>query len=441
MRLVCLVACADAVSLPSVPASQGVPEGAWSVLLGERKFHAPMETASLAVLSPDVSKYYAAQGVASGLTEEAKQYLVGSEGNWHIFHLPEGASMLQLPRNGDRRASFSSLVQLSDDMKLATTFPAYELSATDTDSRSSEVQAVERQAGSLLTEEMYRGYLEKVVGVGESDTKTRSHSDATATEAAISLLKREFEGMGYTVCEHSVGEHTNVVAFKAGSGKGQTMTVGAHYDSRPFTGAAPGAEDNGSGVASLLSVAKALAESKVKTNKNLYFVGFADEEEGMKGSAAFVEALSSNSLPEACKGASGGSFLQTRSEKKLFKANDHMAIVLDEVGWKSPNLDKPTVNLESYDWTREVMSNLALSSQMHNGDKLNVVHSNNPFGSDHMSFLDKKIKGVLVINGDDTKYPNYHQSTDTIENVDMPYALAVTKMVFGGVMRSAGVEM
>jgi len=40
------------------------------------------------------------------------------------------------------------------------------------------------------------------------------------------------------------------------------VTLGGHYDSRPFEGLAPGAVDNGSGAAAVLTIAKALADAK-----------------------------------------------------------------------------------------------------------------------------------------------------------------------------------
>src|SRR5262249_7925303 len=62
------------------------------------------------------------------------------------------------------------------------------------------------------------------------------------------------------------------------------VLVGAHYDSVPGT---PGADDNASGVAALLECARimALLESPTVTA----FVAFNCEEDGLLGSADFVE--------------------------------------------------------------------------------------------------------------------------------------------------------
>merc|ERR1719221_2030221 len=98
------------------------------------------------------------------------------------------------------------------------------------------------------------------------------------------------------------------------------------------------------------------------------------------------------------------------------------------------------VNLESFDSTTEVMQHLTASSHDHNGDTLQVVHSGNPFGSDHMSFLNRDIPAVLTINGDDEAYPDYHKSSDTIEKVTPSYAAKIAKMNAGALLRIAGVS-
>ncbi len=71
----------------------------------------------------------------------------------------------------------------------------------------------------------------------------------------------------------------------------QAIIVGAHYDSRTNdlrdgTSAAPGADDNGSGVAAVIELARIL--SKYPSRAPIIFVLFAGEEQGRYGSIAFV---------------------------------------------------------------------------------------------------------------------------------------------------------
>ncbi|WTG93504.1 M28 family metallopeptidase [Kitasatospora sp. NBC_01560] len=79
----------------------------------------------------------------------------------------------------------------------------------------------------------------------------------------------------------------NVIAETRGGDPENTVVVGAHLDS---VVAGPGINDNGSGSAGILEVARNVAERPVK-NK-IRFAWWSAEEFGLKGSEAYVNALS-----------------------------------------------------------------------------------------------------------------------------------------------------
>ena len=78
----------------------------------------------------------------------------------------------------------------------------------------------------------------------------------------------------------------NVVAIKTGN-SAQEIIVGAHYDS---SAAGPGADDNASGVAVMLEVAKLLQNAT--TPYTLRFVAFGAGDSGLLGSYAFLNQMS-----------------------------------------------------------------------------------------------------------------------------------------------------
>jgi hypothetical protein len=436
--------------LPSLKAGHNatrmVRDVKWWAHVGDHVYVAPSGSE---YLSQHVGDYYVAMGSESALTDAMRQRRVGGHGRWHIFHLPEGPGTLQFNRRGDRRSAFSALLQLRAGDVMPATFPKYNPSECE-DSAGERYDQMEKSAVESITASSFLEQLQKIVEIkDDTGTITRSFSNQGASHAAQAFVKKEFESMGLKSCLQRFRYQgntlmANVVAVIPGTGEG-TLTVGAHYDSRPFKGSAPGAEDNGSGLAAMLSVARAFAKQGLKPKRTLYFVGFAGEEPGLVGSYFFAEQLKAGkALPKECGapsgGLAGGSFVQGSSFMQDFKVkgvSDHDAIALDEVGWLTPKYDKATVNLESYDWTTSIMDHMACASRRHNGDALEVVHSSNPFGSDHMSFLERGMKAVLVINGDDEAYPNYHMSSDTIDNVNTEYAAKVSKMVMGAVMRLA----
>ena len=371
----------------------------------------------------NLSDYYLAAGALSALPEGLRASLVpGQQGPLHLFYLPKGPSSLGLAeQSGGRRASLSALVRLRDRKELAQVkagFPQYHLSAGYQNPLSGQGQALEQTAVAGISEGQLMEDLRAVVSLPSgSSAPTRAYSNAAATASTVNLLRSKFQAIGLSTCLQSfqmAGGRmaTNVIAFKPGA-IADSVTVGAHYDSRPFEGRAPGAIDNGSGVAALLSMARAFTKAGISPRKSVYFTAFAAEEIGLKGSEAFADALAKGggSIPSACRPSASTAFEAAGSAR-------HEAIVMDEVAWRSPNLPTTTINLEAFDWASGVLENLAQASQAHNGDALRVVHSDYPFGSDHMPFLNRHSQAVLTIQGDDGGYQDYHKSTDNVENAD-----------------------
>lgn len=85
-----------------------------------------------------------------------------------------------------------------------------------------------------------------------------------------------------TTCTYSSDE--NIIATWAGSSP-DTIMLGAHLDG---VRAGPGIEDNGSGAAALLEIARAVAASRPGFTRTLTFAWWAEEELGMHGSRHYV---------------------------------------------------------------------------------------------------------------------------------------------------------
>ncbi|MGR3886855.1 autotransporter domain-containing protein [Pseudomonas sp. 1152_12] len=83
----------------------------------------------------------------------------------------------------------------------------------------------------------------------------------------------------------------NVVAYAAGT-KPQYVVIGAHFDTYFGRPTLQGLDDNGSGASVLTEVAKNL--SGLQLENGLQIVGFGAEEEGLRGSKAFVDSLSAS---------------------------------------------------------------------------------------------------------------------------------------------------
>lgn len=94
---------------------------------------------------------------------------------------------------------------------------------------------------------------------------------------------------GYSVVRQRCSTCTNsndqnIIATWAGSSS-DTIMLGAHLDG---VRAGPGIEDNGSGSAALLEIARAVATSKPAFGRTIKFAWWAEEELGMHGSRHYV---------------------------------------------------------------------------------------------------------------------------------------------------------
>ncbi len=87
----------------------------------------------------------------------------------------------------------------------------------------------------------------------------------------------------------------NAIAIKkAATRTDRTLYISAHIDS---VIPSPGANDNGSGVAGVLAMARAFAQ--IETNYNIAFIAFGAEETGLNGSSYYVSTLGSYEIDNA----------------------------------------------------------------------------------------------------------------------------------------------
>lgn len=121
------------------------------------------------------------------------------------------------------------------------------------------------------------------------------------TQRVAGLLALYFQELGLTpldeenYCQRfktSFGLDQNVVAHRLSPSSGPTtpaVIIGAHYDAQGtgWDGTIyPGADDNASGVAALMELARVLSQTETQTD--IVFVAFGAEEIGMWGSEFFV---------------------------------------------------------------------------------------------------------------------------------------------------------
>lgn len=151
------------------------------------------------------------------------------------------------------------------------------------------------------------------------------------------------------------------------------LILGAHFDS---VVGSPGANDNASGTAVILNLARQVARTPV--GKDVWFVAFDGEEDGLHGSRAFVEQTEPT-FRQQLQGMLNFDMVGVAVSDKLLLGG-------------SESLTKLANTLANASETVEI-SGKAMA------------------GSDHESFADVGVPVLFFHRGID---PNYHQPTDTV---------------------------
>lgn len=230
-----------------------------------------------------------------------------------------------------------------------------------------------------------------------------------------SWIGSRFEALGLSVSfprysftyQNQSYQNSNVLGFYQGStSPDEWIVIGGHYDSRNVnilaTALTPGAEDNASGCAGVIELARAI--TKVKPNRSVLFFCYSGEEQGLFGSRAHVTQLQQSG---------------DISKLKFF-------LTMDMIGYSSDtDFD---VLLESNSASQVVLNQFAAAAAGYE-PRLRVLQALNPFGSDHVPYLQAGIPGLLTIENDWDSYPQYHKSTDT------PTAMTNALTMGGAILR------
>lgn len=272
-----------------------------------------------------------------------------------------------------------------------------------------------------------------------NDFGTRDYRDPEALMAAAEWIGSELEAAGLQVSfqdyELREGVFRNVIGFRPGATEdAPALVIGAHYDAY---GGFPGADDNASGVAVLLELARTLPDDTPRFGQ--YFVAFSTEEPPFFGTDDM------------------GSF---RFASKLVDADVDVSlmIALDMVGYFSDEPGSQSVPLSILKWLYPREGNfLAVTANLKSGVPIRRVkqglkavrkipiHSFRAPGnfagvdrSDHLSFWKHGFPAVLVTDTSFHRNPNYHQAGDTPDTLDYDTMVKVVLSLHGVLWNNGG---
>ena len=236
------------------------------------------------------------------------------------------------------------------------------------------------------------------------------HSTSNDFTEAVAFARQQLDAMGFETRQQTVkvegADSQNIIADKTGNESDATrkvVIVCAHLDSINLAGGAsakaPGADDNGSGSAGVLEIARAF--QKHRAMHDLRLILFGGEEQGLFGSRQYVGSLSA-------------------AERERIKA----VVNMDMIG--TNNSDTRSVLIEGSAVSQSVIDGLSEAGATYT--QLSIETSLNPFNSDHVPFINAQLPAVLTIEGADSTNEKVHSENDTIDRIDYDTALEILRM-------------
>lgn len=198
------------------------------------------------------------------------------------------------------------------------------------------------------------------------------------------------------VVSDSLRKASNIIGF-LDNGAEKTIVIGAHYDHIGFGELGNskddksnigkihnGADDNASGVAGLLELARVYSQNGIKEKHNILFIAFCAEELGLLGSKYFVE---NPTLP---------------LQNILWMLN------MDMIGRYSKENKLAVIGYGTSAEFKKVFENVKTNLSLN-------LSKDGRGGSDQTSFYDKKIPVLFFHTGG---HPDYHKHGDDADKIN-----------------------
>jgi hypothetical protein len=256
-------------------------------------------------------------------------------------------------------------------------------------------------------------HVEKLAG--EIGPRNTSHFEAL--EATYNYLRKELEALGYKVQEDHFKadsrEVHNLWVDLTGAQPEEIVLVGAHYDSCGFT---PGADDNASGVAGLLEMARQLRGHRGRAKLRL--VIFVNEEPPYFK----TDLMGSRVMARACR-KRGEKIAGMISLEMLGDFRDQPGSQLYPAGLgvlfpEAGNFIAFIGPASARSWIRRVVGGFRRHAQVPSEGIASPSGIPGMDLSDHWSFTQEGYPALMVTDGGPFRNHRYHQLEDTPETLD-----------------------
>jgi Zn-dependent M28 family amino/carboxypeptidase len=253
------------------------------------------------------------------------------------------------------------------------------------------------------------------------DAHPRSYSNPAKLAAAADYIEAQLKAVGANPTRQAVvveGKTFHNIITRFGPATGEVIVVGAHYDSHcheePCT---PGADDNASGVAGLIELARLLA--KLAPPQPVELVAYTLEEPPHFRTEHMGSAWHANTI------------LQSKRHVKLMMSLEMIGYFSDASGSQNyPVSGMQYLYSHAGDYVAVVGkfsdfgNTRKIKSLMRGASPLKVLSINAPAWiqgidfSDHLSYWDAGIPAVMITDTAFMRNKQYHLAGDTYDKLD-----------------------
>lgn len=268
----------------------------------------------------------------------------------------------------------------------------------------------------------------------------REHLDAL--RRAEAYVHKQLTALGMNVIDVTFDDegetHRNIVATLPGSTLSrESILVLAHIDTVPHS---PGADDNASGVASVLEIARVLAP--LRFDRTLRFIGVNLEERGddpdgsfLRGSRALLHVIREESWNVRAAidlemvgfaGDNAPQFTPAGFPVAIPKQGNFAAAIANE-----PSRNLAGVFIEAAKTHAPALPVVPLVVPG-KGEGMPDVRR-----SDHAAFWDAGIPALMITDTANFRNPHYHEPTDKADTLNFSFMAEVTRATAGALAKLA----
>jgi hypothetical protein len=256
----------------------------------------------------------------------------------------------------------------------------------------------------------------------------RSYQFMESLNAAADYVEGQLKSIGLETRNQEYiakGKTFKNIVCRIDAGKPKTVLIGAHYD---VCGAGPGADDNASGVAGLIELARILHANRKTLNHNIEIIAYTNEE------------------PPFFRTKGMGSYVHAESIKKRKHTIEYM-IALEMIGYYSARKESQTypvpemkqiypstgtfIAVVGNNRSADIVTSLTQAIKENSTiDCQSLVAPPTLTGmdfSDHVNYWDLGMKAVMITDTAFYRNKNYHQRTDSPATLDYKRMAEVVK--------------